>query len=80
MRTIWSGSENLKRAVVSFVSVFIALHGHSFYNLFYCLLKSKLFRCQISDDICRLFFGVFYLNKLSFGKTFICKVERLNVK
>ena len=33
--------------------------------------------CQISDDICRLFF---YLNKLSFRKTFICKAERLNVK
>ena len=26
---------------------------------------------------CRL---PFYFNKLSFGKTFICKVERLNVK
>ena len=32
---------------------------------------------QISDDICRL---LFYFNKLSFGKTFICKVEGLNVK
>ena len=27
-----------------------------------------------------LFYFFFYLNKLSFGKTFICKVERLNVK
>ena len=29
------------------------------------------------DDICRL---LFYYNKLPFGKTFICKVERLTVK
>ena len=26
------------------------------------------------------FFFIFYFNKLSFGKTFICKVERQNVK
>ena len=47
------------------------------------------FRRQISDDICRLFFFFFfsffycfffYFNKLLFWKTFICKVERLNVK
>ena len=37
----------------------------------------KLFRCQISDDICCL---LFYFNKLSLGKAFICKVEGLNVK
>ena len=30
-----------------------------------------------SFDICRL---LFYFNKLSFEKTFICKVERLDVK
>ena len=30
-----------------------------------------------SDDICRL---LFYFNKLSLGKTFKCKVDRLNVK
>ena len=39
--------------------------------------RALLFQCQISDDICRL---LFYLNKLSLGKTFICKVERLNDK
>ena len=33
----------------------------------------ELFRCQI----CGL---LFYFNKLSFGKTFICKIERLNTK
>ena len=38
---------------------------------------SYLLKCQISDEICRL---LFYFNKLSLGKTFICKVERLNVK
>ena len=33
--------------------------------------------CQISDAICRL---LFYINKLSLGKKFIRKFERLNVK
>ena len=37
----------------------------------------ELFRRQISDDIC---WSAFYFNKISFGKTFICKVERLNAK
>ena len=39
--------------------------------------KHKLFRCQLSDDICRL---LFFFNKLSLEKKFIRKVERLNVK
>ena len=37
----------------------------------------QLFRCQFSDDICRL---LFYFNTLWLGKSFICKVEKLNVK
>ena len=39
--------------------------------------KRKLFRCQISDDICRL---LFFFNKLLLEKKFIRKVERLNGK
>ena len=37
--------------------------------------RKELFRCQISDDICRL---IFFFNKLLLGKKCICKVERLN--
>ena len=46
----------------------------------------KLFFRRQTDDICRLFFLFFlffiffYFNKLLFWKTFIRKVERLNVK
>ena len=51
----------------------------------------QLFWRLISDFICRLFFFLFFFsffllflffffNKLSIGKKFICKVERLNVK
>ena len=35
---------------------------------------------NIRRTLSSAFFFFFYFNKLSFGKTFICKVERLNVK
>ena len=42
----------------------------------FCIAHHLFFRRQISDFICRLL----WFNKLSTGKKFICKVERLDVK
>ena len=50
-----------------------SIGGSRFHN--FVLDKCRVL--TLSDDICRL---LFYFNKLSFGKTFVCQVERRNVK
>ena len=48
--------------------------------------EHKIFRCQISDDFCHLFFYCVcvcvcvFFNELSLGKKIIYKIERLTVK
>ena len=59
-------------------AIFIALDKTLFFVtkcFWYFFFNSFGAKFQTTFVVC-----CFYLNKLSFGKTFICKVERLNVK